>query len=217
MTCAQDVLAKQTVLSCLIQSDLESVNSNRILSSYVYITLMSAYSVGSYCHSLDNSVGVTLEDRSVHECAGVALVCVTSNVLYIAGSILCEHPLSAGGEACTAASSDTGIENFLNYLIGSHGGQCLIQCLITVGSDILLDILGVDNAAVSQSDSLLLSVEVCLIQRYDGTVLVNSLLIQQILADLTVHEMLVNDPLDALGSSLCIESTLRVNDNNGSE
>ena len=178
---------------------------------------MSAYCVGSYGHSLDNSVGVALEYRSVHECTGVALVCITSDILDIAGSILGEHPLSACGEACASASSDTGIENFLDYLIGCHGGQCLIQCLIAVGSDILLDILGVDNAAVPQSYSLLLAVEIGLIQRDDRAVLVNGLLIQQILADLAVYEMFVNDPLDALGSSLCIECALWVYDNDGAQ
>ena len=42
-------------------------------------------------------------------------------------------------------------------------------------------------------------------------------LIEQILADLTIYEVLINYSLDALGSSLCIECALGVYDNDGAQ
>ena len=82
--CAEDVLAEKSSFSCLLKSYGESVNGNRILCTNVNEALVCADSVSGDSHSLDDSVRVALEDRSVHECARVALVGVTSDILYIA-------------------------------------------------------------------------------------------------------------------------------------
>ena len=168
-------------------------------------------------HSLDDGMRVAFEDRSVHECTGVALVCVTGNILHVALCALGEHPLSACGEARAAASAETRIEQFLNYLIGSHLEQYLSECLITLGSDVFVYVLGVDNAAVAKRYSLLLLIESSLGERIDRTVGVYGLLIKKILNDVAVLDMLVNNSADALGGSLRIERTLGVNDHDGTQ
>ena len=77
----------------LVDSNLETLNSDRILSTNIDITLGSADSVACDSHSLENCVGVALENGTVHKRTGVALVGVTANVLLISVVSCSEFPL----------------------------------------------------------------------------------------------------------------------------
>ena len=92
-----------------------------------------------------------------------------------------------------------------------------MQSKITVQSDILLNVLGVDDTAVLEGDTHLFGVEIGLAQRENLTVLMDSLRIQQILADAAVHDVLVNDALCGFGRRLGIEGTLGIDDHDGAQ
>ena len=83
---------------------------------------------------------------------------------------------------------------------------------IAVQSDVFLDILGIDHAAVAERDSHLLGIEFGLAQRQDLSVLMNCLRVKEILADRSLNDVLVNDPLGSLGRCLGIESAFRIYD-----
>ena len=104
---------------------------------------------------------VALEHRAVHERARVALVAVADEVLDCpSGGIVGvgELPLLPGGEARAAAAAQPGGQDLLDDLLGRHAREHLVEGLIAVGLQVVVDVLGVDDAHVAQ-DQLLLAVE----------------------------------------------------------
>ena len=87
-----------------------------------------------------------------------------------------------------------------------------MQREIPVQSDVLLDVLRVDDAAVFERDAHLFCIEIGLGKRKDLAVCVHRLRIQQILADHALDDVLVNDPLGAFRRSLGVECSLRIHD-----
>ena len=85
---AEDVFTEQAVLTRLVDSNLQTLNGNRVLRTNIYATLGSADSIAGNRHSLNQRVGVALENGTVHECARVALVGVTANILLV-GVVAC--------------------------------------------------------------------------------------------------------------------------------
>ncbi len=92
-----------------------------------------------------------------------------------------------------------------------------MKCLVSVCSYVLFNVLRVNNTAVAKSDTSLLLVEVGLCKRDYRAVLVDSLLIEQILADVAFLEVLLNDSSYTLRSSLSVENALRINDHDRTE
>ncbi len=158
-SCAENVLAEQTVFSCLVDRYLKALNGDRIFRADVDIALCGADRIAGNSHSLEHNVGVAFENRTVHECTGVALVGVTAYILLWSDNGLLRTAISTCGESAAASAAQTGRENGLNYIFGSHFLEDLAECLITVHCDILVDTLGIDDAAVSERNSLLLLVE----------------------------------------------------------
>ena len=195
--CAEDILAEKAVLSGLLDRDLETLNSDRVLRTHIDITLAGADRITCDRHSLEYCVRVAFQNGTIHERARIAFIRVAAYILDIGLGRFTERPLSACRESCAASSAKSGCEHNVNNLILGHGCQDLIQCLIAVQSDIFLDILRVDHAAVSQRDTHLLGIEIGLAQRKDLAVLMHSLGIQKILADQAFHNVLINDALCA--------------------
>ena len=156
-------------------------------------------------------MGVALKDGTIHERAGVAFVGVTANVLLIRVVAARKFPFEAGGEARTAATSQTGVEHGLDDLLGGHLGENLTQSGIAVLCDVVVDLLGIDNAAVAQRDTLLLLIESGFVQGFDGVVL-DGLLIQKTGDDTTLVEMLLNDLGDILDLDHGVEGALGIDD-----
>ena len=69
-----------------------------------------------------------------------------------------ELPLEPGGEARSPAAAQPGGEHFLETCCRRHARQDLVEGLVAVGLQVVLDLLGVDDAHVAQ-DQLLLPVE----------------------------------------------------------
>lgn len=62
-------------------------------------------------------------------------------------------------ESAAAASAKSGVEHGLNNIVGRHLKKYLCKRKVTVHCDILVDLLGVDDAAVTKRNSLLLLIE----------------------------------------------------------
>ena len=158
-------------------------------------------------------MGVALKNGTVHECARVALVSVTANILLVSigNDISCELPLHACGEAAAASSAETGIEDSLDNVLGLHLCKHLAESLITVSAYVLIDVLGIDNAAVSESNTELLLVE-CSIIKSLYLIACNSLLIEELLDGVAVKEVLLDDAGDLINVYARVERALGVND-----
>ncbi len=162
-------------------------------------------------------MGVALQNGTVHEGAGVSLVRVAADILDVRFGRLAEGPFAPGREARAAAAAKARGQHGIDDLVLGHGGQDLVERLVAVQRYILFNILRVDDAAVLERNAHLLGIEIRLAQGKDLAVLMHCLGIEEILADLALDDVLVDNPLGALGRSLRIEGTLGINDHDGAQ
>src|SRR5690554_6365971 len=104
-------------------------------------------------------MGVTLQHRPVHERSGVTFVGVTANVFLITDGLGSKLPFRTSGEPGAAASAKTGFFKEVYNLIRFHLSENLGQRPVSVMGDIFINILGVNDAAVSEGNPLLLAEE----------------------------------------------------------
>ena len=194
------------------------MDSDRVLSSYVYVALICADSVTCDSHSLQNNVGVALKNGTVHERARVALVGIAAYVFLIGvgNDVPCQLPLHACGESAAAPSAEAGIKDSLDNVLGLHFGDDFCKSLIAVGADVFVDVFGIYNAAVTESNAVLLFIEVCLVKGLDALVC-NGLLVKIFCIDVTVNKVFPYDLGNLFLLDHGVESSLGVNDHNGSQ
>ena len=188
----EDVVAKQAVLLGLLDGDLQTLDGDGVFGADVDVALLSADAVAGDGHGLNDAVGVALQYGAVHEGAGVALVGVAADELHPVGGdgVVGELPLPARGEAGAAAATEAGGQNLVNDLLGRNFfGQDAAQGGVAVHADVLVNILGVDDAAVAQSDAQLVLVESGLGQAGGGAALV-ALHVEQPLDDTALDDVL---------------------------
>ena len=77
---AEDVLAQQAQGAGLGDGGLQVLHGHRVLGADVDVALGGAHGVGGDAHAFQDGVGVALQDRAVHEGAGIALVAITDEV-----------------------------------------------------------------------------------------------------------------------------------------
>ena len=198
---------------CLLDGDLKALDGDGVLGTDVNVTLVRTDAVARDGHGFQHAVGIALQHASIHESAGVALVGVAADILFALGT----HgklPLEAGGEACAAAASEAGGQNLFLNLLGSHFGEHLGQGLVAVKGDILVDVLGIDYAAVAQNHALLLLIEVDLVQRLDffGGIFV---LVQKTGDHAALDQVLGHDLVDVLKLYVAVERAFGINDDHG--
>ena len=103
-------------------------------------------------------MGVTLQDRTVHERPRIALVAVADHIFgeyVIAGG---GAPFAPGGKSRTAPSPEAGGFDLRDDLAGRHA-QRLFQRLVTAPGDVIVETVGTDHAHVAQGDLQLRRVE----------------------------------------------------------
>ncbi len=147
---AENVLAQQSVFLCLIYGYLESFHSDGILGSDIDISLVRSDGIARYGHCLDYAVGISLQYTSVHECARVTFVSIAAYVFFVPFGLHRQFPLQAGGETSAASASEAGLFDLIDHLFRCHLSQCLCQRPVPVICYIFVDILRIDDAAVSQ-------------------------------------------------------------------
>ena len=216
----EDTLTEQTVFTSLVDCDLESLDCDRIFCTNVNVTLISADCVAADCHCFDQCMGVTFEKGSVHECTGVTFVGVTDNVLLIGDRRLGERPLTTGREAAAAASAQTGIEDFLDNVIGRHLGQNLFQCEVTVACDVFVDVFRIDDTAVTECNTLLLLVECSIVEGNGcriGLLFFAGIGVNKAFNDTTLEQVFFNDFGDIFLLDHGVEGSLGINDHDRAE
>ena len=163
---AEDIGAEHTGLSCLLDRDAESLDSDRILSTDIDIALLCADCITCNGHRFEDDMRVAFEHGTVHKCTGVALVSVAAYIFNIGirDDVACELPFHTGREAAAASAAQTGIEDFLNDLFRRHRGQDLVECPVAVSADVFIDIFRIDQTAVAECNTVLLCIECCFVE-----------------------------------------------------
>ena len=91
--------------------------------------------------------------------------------------------------------------------ISSLPTMCFSTISLAVAGDVVLDLLGVDHAAVAKDDAVLLLVERDVRLRYQPLRLLG--IVAEALHDAALHEVLRDDFLHVLGLDLDVERSLR--------
>ena len=206
---AENLLAQETEVAGLLNSDLETLNGERIFSTNINVALRSADREAGDGHGLEDGVGIAFERGAVHVSAGVALVGVTDHVLLALRLLHSELPLHTGGEARAAATAETRLKHLIDDLLGRHLKENLLESLVTVAGDIILDLLGINDAAVSQNDTVLLLIERNVSVGYELLGLIG--IVAETRNDAALNKVLGDDFLNVLGLNLNVERTLRKN------
>ncbi len=160
-------------------------------------------------------MGIPLKHRTIHECTRVAFVGVTADILLVIDFLGGKLPFKTGGETRTAAAAQARLLNLVNNLLGGHLGNSLSQCGITVTGNILINILGVDDTAVTQCHTLLTREKSYVFKAlcYVLGVLITQ---KQALYNSSLDQMLVNDFFHIIGRYMAICSSLGIDNHNGS-
>ena len=216
---SENILAEKSVFSCLLDCDLQAVNCDRVLGTHVYVAFIRTDCIAGNCHCFEYGVGVALQNRTVHERTGVALVCVTGNKLLDVATVAgCEFPLQTRGESAAATATQTGIQNTLDHVVRGHFGQHLAEGTIAVHCDVFVDTFRVDYAAVPERNSLLLFIEGsfgksgCVVH-----ILRLGLVIDQSLHRLSVDKVALHDLVNVVHRHVAVKGSLGIYDHNGTE
>src|SRR5699024_618302 len=130
--------------------------------------------------------------------------------------VLCgKEPLPAGRETCAAAAAQAGLGDYIDDVLWGHFRENLAQRLIAVDRYVLVDVLGIDNAAVAQRNAVLFFIERRMVQRLDGVgILHHGLLIKKALDNSALEQMLLHDLRHIVRLDHAIERALWIYDHN---
>ena len=203
----EDVVAEKARLARLADCDLETLDGKRILRADVDVALVGADGITADHHRLKHRVGIAFQRRTVHVRARVALVRVADHVLLTLRLLRRGLPLHASREARAATTAETGLLHLFDDLLRRHLEENLLERLVAVTRDVILDLLGIDHAAVAKNDTELLLVE------RDVRLSVRILRLRGIVAetadDAALHEMFGDDLLDVLDLDVDVKRALR--------
>ena len=191
-------------ISRLVDRQLQTVHRERVFRADVDEAVLGADRVRADRHRLDDRARIAFHDGAVHERTRVAFIGVADDVLLVGLDARRDLPLETGGEARTAAAADAGVQDFLNDFGRCHLREGLRKTLVARVRDVVLDGLGVDQAAVAERDTLLLRVERHLRVVVDLR-LERGLHIEEALDDLVADDVLLDNLLRVLGRHLHVE------------
>src|SRR6185503_6472498 len=103
--CSENVLAQKAKFTGQCDRDIERLYGDWIFCTAVDVAITRTHCVSADDHPFDHRVRIAFEHAAVHECTGVAFICITDHVfgtiLHIAGDL----PLPSSWEAGAAASA----------------------------------------------------------------------------------------------------------------
>ncbi|KAF5040472.1 hypothetical protein DSECCO2_533210 [anaerobic digester metagenome] len=94
---------------------------------------------------------ITFQQGTIHERAGVTLVTIADDVLFVFISIVYHLPLDVSGETAAATSAQAGFLDYIDHILWFHLGQHCAQSFITAGGDVFIQAFGIDVTAILQS------------------------------------------------------------------
>ena len=154
------VVAEYAVLLIVPYRELQPFDREGIFCADIDVALGGSAGYARDYHALYHPVRITLHDRAVHECAGIALVAVADNVFdgcFFMSRYL--SPLLAGREASAASAAQDGVGYFLDDVLRLHIKKCFLKCGITADCYVFLNALGVYVTAVLKRHAGLLAIE----------------------------------------------------------
>ena len=140
-------LPSRPFLAGLLDRPLHALDGHRILVADVDVAHVGVRREAADDHPFDEQLRVALHEIAVHERARVALVGVADEVLGLALGVEEELPLEAGREGRAAASPEAGVLHLLDHVHRLHL-QRPRQAFVAAASDVVLDAVGVGDAAV---------------------------------------------------------------------
>jgi len=124
---------------------------------------------------------------------------------------VCHLPLAPGGEACAAAAPEPGGQDGVDDLLRGLLSEGAAQGLIAAGADVLVNVLGVDDAAVAQRDAELILIELGFGEA--GHLLGGvPLLVQQPLDDAALDDVLGDDLRRVVRGHVGVKSPLGIDE-----
>ncbi len=210
----ENIISEQAVFSCLLDSYFQALYGNRILRADINITLMRADCVARDCHCLENRVRVAFENGPVHKRAGVALVCIAAYIFCVIILIFSKLPFYARREARAASAAKPRSLDNIDDLLRIELGQTFDKSLISVASDILVYLLGIDNTAVAQSYAGLLLIEVGIGQCLYRFVAKRLFVIEQSFHKSALDNMLLYNLGNVVNAYAAVKSALGIDDYN---
>ena len=212
---SQDVLSQQAVFLGLVDGDVQAVDGQRILGPAVDVPLVGADGLGGDDHAFQNGVGIGLQDAAVHEGAGIAFVGVAQDIFDVARRGGGELPFHSRGETGAAAAAQTRIEDLLDDLLRRHLRQGLGHAGVTVPGDVLIDLLGIDEAPVAQHPQILQGEEGDLLHRGDE-LRRDGFPVEQPLQNASLDQMFLHQFGNILGFDHHVDDAFRVDDHDRS-
>ena len=111
----ENVRAQQSVLPRLLDGPAQPSHRQRILGAHIDDALRCAHGVGADDHPLEQRMGIALNLVAVHVSAGIALIGIADDVLFIRLRLGKEVPLVAGQKPGSAASAQPGRLDLLDH------------------------------------------------------------------------------------------------------
>ena len=147
---AEDIFAQEAELARLGDGDVQVLYRDGIFRPAINVAQACTRGVGGDNHAFQHRVRVAFEHTPVHERARVALVRVTGQVFRAVWNVPAQLPLFSSREAGTATSAQAGLHDMVNHLLRRHLGYYFCQRAIAIFRNIILDIVWIDLAAVTQ-------------------------------------------------------------------
>ena len=208
----KDVPAQEAQFFRFRDGDPQSGDRDGILGADIDIAVVGTDRVGHDGHAFQDRVRVTFQNGTVHKCARVTFVRVADDILFVTRLVFLKLPFDAGGESRAAASAQTGGLDLINDILGAHGLENFMKRLIAADANVLVDVLGIDLAAVAQGDSLLFLIKTDLFNVIDfGTGILVNVIHLHVTNDIAADDVLIDDPVRVLRFYMGIENTIRKN------
>jgi len=151
----EQVGAEHAVGLGILDGLAQALDGQGIFGPDVDRALGGADGIAADGHGLDHGMGVAFEHGAVHERARIAFVGVADHVLLVGLVGQGDAPLDAGGETAAATAAQPGLLHDVHDL-GRRHGQDLGQGFVAAEGNVIVDILGIDEAAVAGGDPELL-------------------------------------------------------------
>ena len=203
----EEMIAQESQFRSLLDGHLQPVNGQGIFRPDIDESLPGPDGIPAECHGLDNAVGITLHDASIHESSWVALIGIAHHIFLIGLRACREAPFASCGEAAATTAAQPRLLYDIDDIVGAAIHQAVGQSHIAITGDIFKDVFRIDESAIAQGHALLLAIKVHVLGVADMAPALG-VGIEQPLYPLAAHDMFVDDLLHILLPHLGVEGVV---------
>ena len=117
---AQYVLAEQALFSSLLQGKFCAFHCQGVFHTHVDETAVRSNSIRCDDQALQNTVRISLHERTIHESTWISLIAIDNHILGLARSQASRFPFPTGGKSTSAPSPKIGLFYLSDHLFRSH-------------------------------------------------------------------------------------------------